>query len=71
MIFGGERSQAIRRTGMAITAKRYLTLFLLLVAASISYALGFIGGFCFFIVVGAIFELSFWVKLLFGNMRCH
>ena len=49
---------------MAITEYRYLTVFLLLLAAFISYAVGFAGGFWLFIAVGAIFELSFWVKWL-------
>jgi hypothetical protein len=59
----------IRRAAVAITANRYLTLFLLLAAASISYAVGFLWGFGLFIVVGVIFELSFWTKLLFAKRR--
>jgi hypothetical protein len=35
------QSTHTRRTAVAITANRYLTLFLLLAAASISYAIGF------------------------------
>lgn len=54
---------------MAISANRYLTLFLLFVAASISYAVGFIIGFWLFIAVGVVFELVFWLKLLAGQRR--
>ena len=54
---------------MAITANRYLTLFLLFVAASISYAVGFIIGFWLLIAVGVVFELVFWLELFAGNRR--
>jgi hypothetical protein len=54
---------------MAISANRYLTLLFLLVAAIISYAVGFVGGFWLLIAVGAIFEASFWVRLLFSLRR--
>ena len=54
---------------MAITANRYLTLFLLFVAASISYVVDFIVGFWLFFAVGVIFELLFWAKLLTGKRR--
>jgi hypothetical protein len=54
---------------MAISANRYLTLFLLFVAASISYAVGFIIGFWLFIAVGVVFELLFWLELLAGKRR--
>jgi hypothetical protein len=54
---------------MAISANRYLTLFLLFVAASISYAIGFIIGFWLFIAVGVVLELAFWLELLTGRRR--
>ena len=54
---------------MAISANRYLTLFLLFVAASTSYAVGFIIGFWLFIAVGVVFELVFWFGLLAGKRR--
>jgi hypothetical protein len=54
---------------MAISANRYLTLFLLFVAASISYAVGFIIGFWLLIVGGVVFELVFWLELLAGTRR--
>jgi hypothetical protein len=54
---------------MAINANRYLTLFLLLVAASVSYAVGFIVGFGLFIAVGVVFELVFWWRLLADKRR--
>ena len=54
---------------MAITANRYLTLFLLFAASAISYSVGFIIGFWLFIVVGVIFELVFWVELFTGKRR--
>ncbi len=54
---------------MAIAANRYLTLFLLLVAASLSYAIGFLGGVMFFVAIGAIFESIFWFRLIFRRKR--
>ena len=54
---------------MAITANRYLTLFLLFAAAGISYAVGFMIGFWLLIVIGAAFELAFWLKLILRNRR--
>lgn len=54
---------------MAITANRYLTLFLLFVAAATSYALGFIVGFWLLIAAGAVFEIAFWFELFFRRRR--
>ena len=54
---------------MAISANRYLTLFLLVVAASISYAIGFIIGFWLLIAVGMVFELVFWWEFIAGKRR--
>ena len=48
---------------MAITANRYLTLFLLLAAAGVSYVVGFTAGFVVLIAAGAMFELAFWFEL--------
>jgi hypothetical protein len=48
---------------MRFASNRYLTLLLLLAAAAISYAIGFAAGVWLFLVVGVIFELSFWVGL--------
>ena len=50
---------------MAITANRYLTLFFLLVAAGICYAVGFLAGVVFFVAVGGVLEIVFWIKFLF------
>lgn len=49
---------------MRIASNRPLTLLLLLAAAAISYAIGFAAGVWLFLVVGGIFEISFWVRLL-------
>ncbi len=68
-LFRRERARATWRNNMAIIANRYRTLFLLLVAAAISYAVGFTVGFWFLIAVGAAFELAFWFELLFGRRR--
>jgi len=54
---------------MAITANRYVTLFVLFIAASISYAVGFLGGVVFFILVGVVFEIVFWINLIFIQRR--
>ena len=54
---------------MAVSVNRYLTLFLLLLAATACYAIGFIAGFWLLIAVGVVFELTFWVKLLFELRR--
>ena len=54
---------------MAISANRYLTLFLLLVAASISYAIGFAIGFWLLVAVGMVLELVFWFQLFMGKRR--
>jgi uncharacterized protein (DUF58 family) len=54
---------------MAVTANRYLILFLLFAAASISYAIGFIIGFWLFIAFGVVFELVFWLELFSANRR--
>ena len=54
---------------MAITANRYLTLFLLFAAAAISYAVGFTIGFWLLIVIGGAFELAFWFQLIVRNRR--
>lgn len=49
---------------MAITENRYWTLLLLFMAASISYAVGFLAGVVFFIAIGIVFEIVFWIKFL-------
>jgi len=54
---------------MAITENRYLTLFLLLGAAAISYAVGFMVGFWLLIAIGAAFELAFWFQLIVRSRR--
>ena len=54
---------------MAVPYSRYLALMLLLIAATVSYAVGSIAGFWMFILVGAVFEVAFWVKLFFGRHR--
>ena len=54
---------------MAVTANRYLALFLLFGAAGISYAVGFAVGFWLFVAVGVIFELAFWFELFRGKRR--
>jgi len=54
---------------MAIIANRYLRLFLLLVAAATSYALGFTIGFWLLIAIGAGLELAFWFELFFRRRR--
>ena len=69
MTFWGQYAQVILGTIMAITSNRYLTLFLLFVAASISYAIGFVIGFWLFIAVGVVFELAFWMELFAGERR--
>ena len=48
---------------------RHLTLLLLLVAAVISYAVGFTAGFWSLITCGVVFELAFWCALFFGRRR--
>jgi hypothetical protein len=48
---------------MAIAWIRYPTLLLLLAAAGISYVVGFAAGVGIFVVLGVIFELSFWIGL--------
>jgi hypothetical protein len=50
---------------MAITENRYLTLLLLFMAASISYAVGFLAGAVFFVAIGIVFEIVFWINFLF------
>ncbi len=50
---------------MAMATNRYLTLFLLFVAAATSYALGFTIGFWLLIILGVVFELAFWFQLFF------
>ncbi len=53
---------------MAITATRCVILLFLLLAAVISYGAGFGAGIWLFVVMGAAFELSFWIKLIkLGN----
>jgi hypothetical protein len=54
---------------MAISANRVLTLVLFLVAATVSYVLGFASGFWLFIAAGAIFESVFWFALIFRKRR--
>ena len=54
---------------MTLSANRYLVLFLLFLVAIASYAIGFMGGFWVFILLGAAFELTFWAKLIIGNKR--
>lgn len=49
---------------MAISVNRYLTLFFLLAAAGVSYAIGFMYGFWFFLLVGAVFEILFWAGVI-------
>ena len=43
---------------------RWLVLTLLIVAAIACYSVGFVAGFGFFLFVGVVFELMFWVKLI-------
>ena len=50
---------------MAITANRYPTLILLATAAAISYVVGFTVGFWVLIAAGAVFEIVFWIELLY------
>lgn len=50
---------------MAITENRYLILFLLFIAAGTSYAVGFLAGVVFFIAVGVVFEIVFWINFFF------
>ena len=54
---------------MAITANRYLTLILLGSAAAISYIVGFTVGFWVLVAAGAVFEIVFWIELLFRVRR--
>jgi hypothetical protein len=54
---------------MAITANRYLTLFVLLAAAAVSYTIGFTVGFWLLICAGIVVELSFWALFIFGPRR--
>lgn len=54
---------------MATSANRYLILFLLFVAAAVSYGIGFMVGFWLLIALGVVFELIFWGKLLVGPRR--
>jgi len=54
---------------MAITANHYLTLILLFIAASVSYILGFTVGAWVLIAAGAVFEIVFWIELLFWRRR--
>lgn len=54
---------------MAIMANRNRVILLLLVAAAVSYAIGFAVGFWVLIAVGAALELAFWVELLSGRRR--
>lgn len=54
---------------MAITANRYLTLVLLATAAAISYIVGFTVGFWVLVAAGAVFEIVFWIELLFRRRR--
>ena len=41
----------------------WLVLTVLLVAALLSYAIGFMPGFGVFIILGVVFELGFWIGL--------
>jgi hypothetical protein len=54
---------------MAITANHYLTLILLFTAAVISYIVGFTVGVWVLIAVGAVFEIVFWIEILFWRRR--
>jgi general stress protein CsbA len=54
---------------MAITENRYLTLILLAAAATVSYIVGFTVGFWVLVAAGAVFEIVFWIKLLFQLRR--
>lgn len=54
---------------MAITTNHYLTLIVLFIAASISYAAGFWGGVALFIAIGMVLELAFWTNLIFFKKR--
>lgn len=50
---------------MAITANRHLTLIFLAAAATICYVIGFSVGFWVLIAAGAVFEIVFWIELIF------
>jgi len=54
---------------MAIMANRYRVILMLLVAAAISYAIGFMLGFWLLVLLGAAFEMAFWFQLLFRRRR--
>lgn len=54
---------------MAINVNRYLILFFLLVAAGISYVVGFTVGVSLFVGLGIIFEGLFWFKLISVRRR--
>jgi len=45
------------------TFKKWLILILLAFGAAVSYGSGFSGGMWGFIILGAVFELSFWYGL--------
>ncbi|MEZ5558626.1 MAG: hypothetical protein R3E86_08815 [Pseudomonadales bacterium] len=49
---------------MTSRIKRSTTIFLLLLGAVASYAVGWIAGVWLFVGLGAVLELSFWAKLL-------
>lgn len=54
---------------MAILANRYWILLALVVAAVVSYSVGFMAGLGLFVAAGVIFELAFWVGLFKHNRR--
>jgi len=54
---------------MAIAPNRYLILFLLLGAATLSYVGGFFAGFWLLLALGVVFELAFWFKLFDPKRR--
>ena len=54
---------------MAIVANRYWLLLALVAGAVVSYGVGFMAGFGFFLAAGVIFELAFWHQLLKRRRR--
>lgn len=56
-------------TVVAILANHYGILLALVVAAVVSYSVGFMAGLGLFVAAGIIFELAFWIELFKRHRR--
>ena len=54
---------------MAILANRYWILLALILAAGVSYSVGFMAGVWLLVAAGGLFELAFWVELVRRSRR--